>query len=865
MKRQHKLARLAAVTLASAFFGNAMAAGQAVAPDAAALAASAATCPWMDTTKTPDQRARLLLDNSTLDQVMRWLNEATANYGLDTVIEGATYPQQVPCVKFDADVDGPWGIAYIHGTTAFPVPVAQAASWDIALTKKKGAAMAEEAWGKQYNLVFAPGVDIVRHPWGGRNAEYLGEDPFLAGTLAGAWITALRESNPGQPVAAVMKHFVGNQQELDRAASSSNIDERTLHEIYLMPYAIAFDAGRPAGVMCGFNQLNGVFACENPTLLTKYLRDQLDFKGYAVTDNGSQHSTAASLVAGLSQELSLPKYFTSANLRAALAAKQITEDQIRASAFWVLRAKFANGLMDHTLPDRGRDDEMRTEQHRAVAREMAEKGSVLLKNDNNLLPLQLTGKRIAVIGPTASNVATNGVSAQLVCTSPLYGAAGAPPVIYDCGGNSALDAITARAAQTGNTVLFDDGSDVAKAARTAAGADTVIVFGYNTTGEFFDLPNLNLFSGGDALIGAVAAANPKTVVILQTAGPVLMPWVNSVPAVMETWWSGDAGGDAIASLLFGDVNPSGKLPVTFMRNLADLPTGGTPNERYPGIFADGTTTRAEGSSEIRQVNYKEGMQVGYRWYDKQQITPLFAFGHGLSYTSFAYADLQVSAGSGQAGAAPTYVVSFTVKNTGKVAGAEVPQVYLTLPAAASEPSKRLVGFDRIELAPGEARTVQVTIDGNASNHPFSIWNTQTAAWRIINGDHVVSVGASSRDLRLQKPARVDVPEPTYVDVTAAVKVVQSGLVANRITGKYTGTVTFTNISGAALNGPLIFRLDDLLPGVTLDNRTGIQGDAPYITLPGALAVGATVKVTTTFTNPSKGSFAFKPKLFSGTF
>ncbi len=864
MKRQHTLARLAALTLASAFFGHAMAAGQAPAPDAAALAAIAATCPWMDTSKTPDQRARLLLDSSTLDQVMRWLNEATANYGLDTVIEGVTYPQQVPCVKFDADTDGPWGISYTFGTTGFPVPVAQAASWDIALTKKKGAALAAEAWGKQYNALFAPGVDIVRHPWGGRTAEYLGEDPFLAGTLAGAWVTALREGNPGQPVAAVMKHFVGNQQELDRAASSSNIDERTLHEIYLMPYAIAFQAA-PAGVMCGFNQLNGVFACESPTLLTKYLRDELDFKGYAVTDNGAQHSTAASLVAGLSQELSLPLYFKAENLRTALAAKQITEEQIRTSAFWVLRAKFATGLMDATLPERGRDDDVRQPAHHAVALEMAEKGSVLLKNDSHALPLQLTGKRIAVIGPTASNVATNGISTKTVCTSPLYGAVGAPQVVYDCGGISPLEAITARAAQTGNTVVFDDGTDVARAARTAADADTVIVFGYNTTGEFFDLPNLNLFSDGDALIEAVAAANPKTVVILQTAGPVLMPWVDRVPAVMETWWSGDAGGPAIASLLFGDVNPSGKLPITFMKNLADLPTGGEPNERYPGVFADGTTTRAEGSNEIRQVNYKEGTAVGYRWYDKQQIAPLFAFGHGLSYTTFAYSNLEVRQASGQGAAMPSYTVSFSIKNTGAVAGAEVPQVYLTLPAAAAKPSKRLVGFDRVELAPGEARTVQVTIDGNASNHPFSIWNTQTAAWRIINGEHVVSVGASSRDLRLQKPARVNVAEPTFVDVTPAVKVVQSGYVANRVTGKYTGTVSFTNTSGAPLNGPLTFRLDNLLPGVTLDNRTGMQGDAPYITLSAGIAAGATTRVTLTFTNPSKGSFAFKPKLFSGTF
>lgn len=863
MKIRHQLAQAAAIALTAACLNNALAAGQ-VNPTVSSDPTKPA-CPWMDRSKTPEQRAQLLLDGSTLEQVMRWLNEASANTVGDTVFGDSIYAAQVPCVEFQADTDGPWGIAYAEGTTAFPVPVSQAASWDVELTRKKGEAMADEAWNKQYNTLFAPGIDIVRHPWGGRNAEYLGEDPFLAGTLAAAWVNALRDSNPEQPVAAVLKHFVGNQQELDRDKSSSNIDERSLHEIYMLPYEMTFRNAKPAGVMCGYNQLNGIFSCENPTLLTKYLREQLGFDGYAVTDNGAQHSTAASLRAGLSQELSMPVYFAPGKLRASLAARQITEAQVRKAAFWVVRAKFANGLMDNFLPTSGRDYDVRKQQHHEVAREMAEKGAVLLKNAARMLPLQLENKRIAVIGPTASDTATNGINAQMVCTSPLYGAMDAPPVIYGCSGVSPLDAITARAKKAGNTVVFDNGSDPAAAAKTAATADVVIVFGYNRVGEFYDLQTLNLFSNGDALIDAVAAANPNTVVVLQTAGPVLMPWVDKVPAVLENWWAGDAGGEALAGLLFGDTNPSGKLPVTFMKALADLPTGGTPNDRYPGVFADGSTARVAGSPEIRQVNYKEGLRVGYRWYDAQGITPLFAFGHGLSYTTFGYTDLRIEPSDRQTASMPGYTVSFTVTNTGKVAGAEVPQVYFTLPSTSATPGKRLVGFDRIELAPGEARNVRIAVDGDASNHPFSTWDAGKAKWRIANGDYLVSVGASSRDVRLQKPARVAVMEQVSGDVTASVKVVQSGLSVNRATGKYTGTVAMTNVSADVLYGPLNFRLDGLAAGVTLDNASGIQGGAPYIALPGALAPGATVTVATIFSNPAKSSFTYTAKLFSGTF
>jgi beta-glucosidase len=723
-------------------------------PAQRALAAHPA-CAWMDTSKTPDERANLLLDASSPEQMTRWLNEASANETNLTVFGSATYPEQLPCVPFTADIDGPWGIAYTPRVTAFPVPVSQAASWDSQLTWDKGAAQANEAFRKRYNTLLGPGIDIVRSPYGGRNAEYLGEDPYLAGTLAGTWVNALRDGNPGQPVASVLKHFAGNEQETDRATSSSNIDDRTLHEVYGLPFEIANDAGKPAGIMCGYNQVNGTYSCENDALLNTYLRRQIGFQGYVVTDNGSQHSTAASLGAGLDQELGLPRYFTPANLHAALANGEITQQQIRNAAFRVVRAKLANGQFDSPLPATAEAD-VRTAEHHSVALDMAEEGSVLLKNQNQALPIHAKGKTIAVIGPTASNTPANGISAKSVCTSPLWGQPGAPAAVQCPNPVAPLDAITARAAQVGDTVIYDDGVDTTAAAAVAASADVVVVFGYNIAGEYFDLPSMSLFGNGDALIQAVSAANPNTVVVLETAGAITMPWVDNVPAILEAWYPGEAGGDAIAGILFGDVNPSGKLPVTFPKSTADLPTGTAPNSQYPGVFADGSTTRPSGSTEIRQVHYSEGLEVGYKWYDEQGIDPLFEFGHGLSYTTFDYTTATVNTKVDKATGKVVSKVRFTVKNTGTVAGAEVPQVYLSFPQAANEPGKRLVGFDRIELAPHERRNIEIVIDSTDASHPFSVWDTNTQAWKIVDGGFTVSVGSSSRVLLTQKSVKIEV-------------------------------------------------------------------------------------------------------------
>jgi len=692
-------------------------------------------CPWMDTSLTPDQRASALLAASTLDQKLRWLDEQAANNPTQLTFSGVTYASpQVPCTPIIQYTDGPWGVN-TAGATAFPVPVAQTASWDPALSYAKGKAQGYEAFNLHRNVVLAPGLGIARHPFNGRNSEYMGEDPVLAGTLASSWIDGLLTGNPTQPVEPVLKHYVGNDQELNRQTSSSNVDDRTLHELYELPFGIAAGARTDVGIMCSYNQVNGVYTCENPDALKRDLKQEFGFEGWVVTDFGAQHSTVASLNATLDQELNRPRFYTPTALKGALAAGQITEAQINDAAFRVVRAHIAAGLFDNPLPGTPATD-VSTPEDQAVARQMAEEGTVLLKNQDKVLPLQGHGLKIAVIGPTATATptATNGVSAQTVCSASGFGGRG--PAV-PCAGSvvAPLDAITARAAEDGDTVTFDNGSDLQSAAATAKAADVAIVLGYYTEGEGSDRTNINLDNNGDALISAVAGANENTIAIVETGSAVLMPWLDQVKGVFEAWYPGVQQGNAFAGLLFGDVNPSGKLPVSFPRSVADLPTSQNPASQYPGTVVNG----------IRQYNYSEALEVGYRWYEAQHIQPLFPFGFGLSYTTFDYDHLQVT---------PTVVqdskpirVRFRLTNTGSVAGTEVAQVYLTLPAAANEPSKRLAGYTRVSLQPGQSQNVEVTIDPTSVTHPLSYWDSGARAWTIADGTYTVSVGGSSASVQ----------------------------------------------------------------------------------------------------------------------
>ena len=702
------------------------------------LAAVVAECPWMDAGKTPAERARLLLDASTPQQKYRWLNEQAANSPQQTDFGGVTYPAQVDCTPTIAYTDGPDGVRFTDGVTAFPAQIGLASTWNDDLAYDKGAAQGAEAWDKGKAGVLAPGIASGRTPLSGRTAEYLGEDPLLSGTLGAANTRGLEEGNPDKPTLAVLKHYVANEQETNRQSSSSNIDERTLREAYDLPFEILVDGGDPAGVMCSYNQINGVFGCENPLLNTD-LRAQIGFDGYVVSDFGAVHSTAESLNAGLDQELNRPIYYTPTLIDAAVADGSVSADTIDTAAYNVVRSYIAAGLFDTPAPATPVADAS-TAEHKALARTIAEEGSVLLKNDG-LLPLDVAdGETIALIGPTVSNTPTDGISASSVCSMAwVFGS----PNTMNCEDLVAPDtAFTERAAEAGASVVVDDGADPAVAAATAAAADVAIVFGYYTSGEFSDIPSLALADGGDDLIAAVAAANPKTVVVLETGSATDMPWLDQVDGVLQAWYPGEQQGPALASLLWGDTNPSGKLPMTFPKSLADTPTA-TP-EQYPGVeVIDGIT----------QVEYTEGLQIGHKWYDEQNIEPLFEFGHGLSYTSFAYSDLELSTTVADGEVVTT--ASFTVTNTGEVAGTEVPQVYLTLPDAAGEPGKRLVDYQRVTLEPGASETVDAVIDSASTDRPYSIWNVDTDAWQLVNGDYSVSVGSSSRDLPLAGDVVVD--------------------------------------------------------------------------------------------------------------
>jgi len=723
-----------------------------------ATPASALDCssvPWMDKTKSAADRAQALLDASSQGQKYRWLDEQAANSPQQTTFSNVTYPVQVDCTPTVVYTDGPDGVRSTAGVTAFPAPIAYAATWDLGLTQRRAADIGNEAFNKRKNGVLGPGISGGRTPLAGRTPEYFGEDPLLSGKLAASSIDGL-QSVPG--VMADIKHYVANEQELDRQTSSSNVDERTLREVYDLPVEIAVKDSDPASVMCSYNQINGAYACENP-ILTSDLKNEIGLTGYVMSDFGAVHSTAASLNAGLDQELNRPKFYTPTLLDQALAAGQITQARIDEAAKRVITAYIQHGVFDNPLPATAAANASTTD-HQANARQGAEESAVLLKNAG-VLPLTAgSAAKIAVIGATAATAAS-GVSAKTVCSmgaSTTGGTMTCENVV------SALQAITDRAAAAGATVTYNAGTDVASAAALAASSDVALVFGYQKMGEFNDLANLNLQGNGDALIDAVATANPHTVAVLNTGSAVVMPWLDKTAGVIEAWYSGQQMGPALAGILWGDVNPSGKLPMTFPKAVADTPTG-SDSARYPGIFSNGSTTRPAGTTEIRQVNYTEGLQVGYRWYDQQGIDPLFAFGYGLSYTTFAYSGLDVQQSNDAATGKVVSTVSFTVKNTGDRDGAAVPQVYLTLPAATGEPGKRLVGFDRVQLKAGESKVVTVVVDSTASNQPFSTWDANTHAWVVADGSYGFSVGSSSRDLPLTTSVFVDRVAPKITSVT----------------------------------------------------------------------------------------------------
>jgi beta-glucosidase len=602
-----------------------------------------------------------------------------------------------------------------------------------------GALIGQELRDQGYNMSLGGGVNLAREPRNGRIFEYKGEDPILAGRLEGQEMKGLQAKG----IIGDIKHFAFNDQETGRMVANVVVpDKRVMRETDLLAFEIAIKDGEIGAVMGAYNKVNGDWACENKYLLTDFLKNGVGFKGFVVSDWGATHSTVKAAMNGLDMEQSGSKYFGAA-LKEAVEKGEITMERLNDMVKRILRSAFAAGLFDSRQQTRVVDVFGGLE----FAQRVAERGTVLLKN-NKQLPLNAAGiKSIAVIGSHADvGVLSGGGSAQV---DPAGGNAVAfvlqagsmrrrrGPVWHP---SSPLKAIRAKAPRA--KVEYNDGNDLAAAAALAKASQVAIVFVNQPAGEGRDV-NLMLPNEQDKLVSAVAAANPHTVVVAETGGAVLMPWADEVSAILEAWYPGIRGGEAIANILFGDVNPSGKLVLSFAKGESDLPHAkvfGPP----PGAVPPPGSPPARGRDNIPfDITYTEGLKVGYKWFDAENKTPLFAFGHGLSYTSFAYSGLKVTAGK-------ETIVTFTVKNTGKRAGIEIVQVYAALPADTGEPPKRLVAWEPVELKARESKTVALTIE---PLH-LSIFNVDTDGWQVAGGDYKFWVGDSSRNLPLSQSVNI---------------------------------------------------------------------------------------------------------------
>jgi beta-glucosidase len=642
-------------------------------------------------------------------------------------------------------------------STALPSSLAETSSWDPKLAYEFGTVIGKESRDEGFMVSLGGGIDLTREPRNGRNFEYHGEDPLLAGKITGRELRGIQD----QGVIADIKHYAVNDQETGRGILSSNLDKRSLREADLLAFEIGIKDSDVGTVMCAYNKVNGDYCCENSYLLNDVLKKAWGFKGWVMSDWGATHSTAKAVLAGLDQEM--PTGINLSTLKAAVENGEVPVSRLNDMVHRILRTMFACGVIDHPPVVKPIDFPADA----AVAERVEEQGAVLLKNAEGQLPLQASILHsIAVIGSHADvGVLSGGGSSQV---NPVGGNAVPPKEIrkgplasfnlqvWDP--SSPLKAIRAKAPKA--KVEYDPGTDLATAAKLAAESDIAIVFANQWTHEGADVPNLSLPDNQDQLVSQVAAANPHTIVVLETGGAVLMPWINRASAVLEAWYPGQRGGEAIANILFGDVNPSGKLPITFPKNEADLPHPVLPGPPPPTkeqmqAIVNAPDRRAAYRAYLKpfepiNVDYTEGLKVGYKWYDAENKEPLFPFGFGLSYTSFSYSHLDTSTGG-------EVRVTFDIMNTGSRAGAEIAQVYLGLPASAGEPPKRLVTWEKVQLGPGETRRVSLRVNPQMT----SIFNVDKDAWEVLPGKYDVYVGGSSRRIRLTDTLHVSSPRDLH--------------------------------------------------------------------------------------------------------
>jgi beta-glucosidase len=696
--------------------------------------------PWMNASLSPDERANMVLKEMTLDEKIDLLHgmgmpgwpREVQNPEPELGNGGAGFVLGVPRlgIPMIQMSDAAYGVrsSAENGrySTALPANVAAAASWDPEAACAFGTVIGKELRAQGYNMTLGGGVNITREPRNGRTFEYLGEDPILAGTLVGN----LMKCEQAQNVIGDIKHYAVNDQEGGRNEVDAVIDKRALRESDLLAFEIGVAIAHPGAVMCSYNAVNGDFGCENKYLLTDVLKKEWGFKGFVVSDWGGTHSTIKASAAGLDNEEPLDEFF-GAKLKAAVETGKISKAELDDHVLRVLRSEFACGIVDHPMQKSVADIDGDLE----TARKIEEQSAVLLKN-NGLLPLGAGALRsIAVIGPHANEgMMSGGGSAQV--DAPGRPSAGWQAQVWFP--PSPIKVLQAKFPAA--NVQFDSGANPATAAALAKNSDIAMVFAYQWESEGMDLPNLSLPVKQDELIEAVAAANPKTIVVLETATAVTMPWLDKVGAVLEAWYAGSKGADAVANILSGDANPSAKLPMTFPKSEAELPHPKL-TQPGPGQTGEAAVMKTGEAKPTFSVKYDERLKVGYKWYDAEKRAVLFPFGYGLSYTTFAYSGLQVTAGR-------ETTVSFTVKNTGKRDGAEIAEVYAALPASADEPPKRLVGWSKVWLKAGESKAVNVSVDAKY----LSIYDEAGGGWKLIPGGYTFMVGGSSQELPLNAKA-----------------------------------------------------------------------------------------------------------------
>jgi beta-glucosidase len=771
-------------------------------------AAPAQSLPWMNTALAPEQRAALLVGAMTLDQKEQQLvgNQpeivpelpqckgarhvrGIASLAIPTlrITNGPVGIGQNDCVDPSVVGFGAFSDPSSAKATALPSAIALAASFDPVVATAFGTVIGAEANNLALHVFEAPGVNMARIPVLGRNFEYFGEDPYLTGTMAVAETQAVQAKG----VIAMAKHFAANEQETNRMAIQENVDRRVLREIYLLPFEMAVKDGDTAAVMCSYNSINGFQACENKELLTDVLRGEWGFDGYVQSDFFAVKSTAPSMLAGLDHLMPFPAMivppftpvWSPAELNAALASGQLKVTDLDTALLRRYTQMFRMGIFE-------RQPLVQTPIDFAAggvsARAIGVQSGVLLQNDNHVLPFDAnTVRNVVVIGKATQIYAQQAVAGGSLVGKPMGAGGGSSDVVPNYtvtpvnGLKDVLNALGNTAASVTLVTVKDDNSDLSAARAASAAADAVIIIAGSIAEEgadrasFADSTGLSMTMVGDGLDWYVAAPNAistatsnppansntvamitgilgatsatgkpmvaKTALVLKDNAGVAMDSAllgPGGPAILEIWFPGQEDGHIVADLLFGVQNPSGKLPVTFPKvGQGFLDWVKTDPSVYPGV------RNAAGQPE---VTYKEGLNIGYRWYDAKGVAPAFPFGHGLSYTTFSMSNLTVTPKISD-GTQPIRI-QFVLRNTGSRAGAEVPQLYLGFPSAIGEPPKRLVAFAKRQLNPGEMTNVQLTIDPAATNHPLSYWDSNSNTWNIANGFYPIYVGSSSGNI-----------------------------------------------------------------------------------------------------------------------